>query len=415
MPPKLSPSTASSWLNCPGAVYSKKRDSTIDQIDGIFAHCILEYSILKNTLPIDIIINSVDLDNEVFDQLKYIYNKEKNPEILERIDALFTFKESVISEFINYINPLYERIKGLENGGWIIESEKQINLRAYLGHNFTNGYIDVSGFKDNACMVIDLKYGFRMVSAKNNYQLMIYCVGLMMEFIERKGYPPERFIMIIAQPRIKGNEWDQEIITLSTIDKFIDILVNRGILVLEHINGVNHVKEPSVAACKYCDLSIDCKERYDLALEKIENINGFNKSISNDKLSTILNDIPFINTIIRDAETLAKKRVLRGEHIKGRKVLCGVKRKKWKFKDDKIIRYAKMLGLGSIMSSKVKSPSAVLDGGLSVDKKEIVKSMIEVNEGEPRLALSNDKRKSTLENVAGQFNKLKPKGDKSVK
>lgn len=94
-----------------------------------------------------------------------------------------------------YVNQIYQDIKDRSNGH--IDTEVKVNWNTQVGVPVKARY-DIAFVDKNGTLCIeDLKYGFRIVEAENNWQLLAYAIG---EVI-RRGQVFEKISMKIHQPR----------------------------------------------------------------------------------------------------------------------------------------------------------------------------------------------------------------------
>jgi len=306
-------------------------------------------------------------------------------------------------EFIEHLTPLYNKIEELKQNGWYIKSEFEINLNPYFGNSITKGFIDILGFKENAIMVVDFKYGNCFVNVDGNRQLLIYCLGAIVPYIEKYGYIPENFITIIVQPKIKSNSWSERILSYSKVEKYINSIRHALIKCFENSLGANHEKKPSLASCSQCNNNLFCEEKYTEVDGIVDKFLSFNKEIKNDALADLMTNSPFIKKAMSDAEELARIRCLRGETIEGFKVIKGRKYRSWIGKKDDMIEYSATIGIDNVTKETLITPAAMERKDLTDLQLQLIKQMVKYDQSPDKLTLNGDSRKSVQETVSCAF------------
>ena len=169
---RLGPSAAYRWINCPASI--TRSEGVSDDIDesnfaanrGTDAHSIAELAItniLKDTCKI--------LHDEEMGVNRHLLNAYYE---LKNDDKLLTnFQQSDLDLLVDYVS--YVALSGY----WDLHIEKKIDLGCICTGTF--GTADAVMIDDRNVEIVDLKFGRVPVEAKNNYQLMLYLIGVLHE------------------------------------------------------------------------------------------------------------------------------------------------------------------------------------------------------------------------------------------
>lgn len=156
---RLSPSSAEQWINCPGSVQLQEcypeSDDGVEAKDGDLCH-----------LTAARLLNGFEPPSEA------------TPEILDAA----RYYESVVREVTGAMTP------------------KMVETRVDLPqvHPDCWGTPDAAFMALDALHVWDLKYGWGIVEVYNNWQLMLYALGVLALI---PGSRPQRVVLHIVQPR----------------------------------------------------------------------------------------------------------------------------------------------------------------------------------------------------------------------
>ncbi len=413
---RLTPSSADNWLSCVGASMANHRPYSYDipKVQGIIAASYLEH-LIKNhqNIPHDCHVN-----RESWEVIKLVQRLERihHDKSSDYSDLCREYcKETIINlddnwdieqEIVDTVKPIFKRLLDMAGDGWEIWAEQKVVLSPYFGHTFTDGYIDVLAFKGGRCQIIDLKYGAgKAIYPYENKQLILYALGAIVYANAMRGYSPESFSLVICQPRIEGNEWNEWNISAEKVESYIGRFLSSSVMALEYMKGFNHAFNPSPDACNGCYNRMNCPDRYNEYDRVLERIKSFKSRPTNEQLAYILDYDVFIKKTLKDAHTEVKKRARKGERVPGRKVVPGIKRRQWKIKEpEKLVKALKKKGVkpDDMIVKKLKSPHAIeqIEGIKPADISELV----DVIQGADVVVLDTDRRISTTETVSNAFN-----------
>lgn len=176
---RLSPSSAAQWIFCPGSIRMQegtKVEKSPEAMDGETAHDLGALALKYGFRPDQI-------DSDLPKQINGMWHPEPavEPTVVtdEIIDAVRVYVAAV------------QATTGLSINEAVLIEEK-INIP--LVHEFCFGTSDVVD-TDSELSIWDLKFGWGIVEAYMNWQLIVYALG----FIDRGGW--EKINLTIVQPR----------------------------------------------------------------------------------------------------------------------------------------------------------------------------------------------------------------------
>lgn len=235
---RLSPSDASRWMNCAGAINRVKKLGIVDQrtskaaAEGTAMHLIREFCLDLGFEPHDFIGEMISADG-------------------------FTFE--VTEEFAEFLQPGIDRCRELTPVGATTGVELRADITPWLGlddHGRPQGgtidyYVIGSSLMEylEEWVLSDLKFGAGIpVSPVRNKQQMLYALGLINSFPHLK--PPKRVRIIIDQPRNGGGggEW---VVSIDELRAFGEEVKKAAKATLDP----NAPCTPSAEACLWCPLS----------------------------------------------------------------------------------------------------------------------------------------------------------------
>lgn len=309
---KYPPSSAYRWLNCSASALlpedEVERDTTAAD-EGTLAHKIAELKLTR------------DFWND-------------NEEELEECRANLLYKTDM-----EYFTDEYSTF--VQNFNVIPIVEIKLDLSKYMEGLFGTCDCIVFDQLKREINVIDFKYGYGKVEAKNNPQLMFYALGATDLILQKfPSVNPEelKITVIIYQPRIR--HIDSQSFTYSKLTDWYESVKPAIQKVLSQ-----QVERNTGSWCKYCDKQIHCREYQNELMEAY--VTDF-FSLSEDEIVKNYEKL-------KDAEQLAKKirdylvkELQSGSVVKGYK-LQEVNSKSWSNKEI-VEEIAKEHGLVNTMS-----------------------------------------------------------------
>lgn len=302
-----------------------------------------------------------------------------------------------VQEYVDFANGLTPSV---ENDVKLLV-EEWVDLDPWLGEK-GGGTSDliVLDTPHRVLHVGDLKYGKRLVDAKDNWQMQAYALGAMDKF-GLWGKIDTVWLHII-QPRNGGvSSWCTTPENLQTFGNHIKAL-------LEITRQPNPPRIAGEKQCLYCPALGRCEEH---AMWSAETVFGEVATqphtgvmlppapvdLSNDQLATILNRADMIKKWLDAVQAESFKRMSEAERLPGWKLVQGKKgNRKWA--EGKASEVAALLksqfGLAteSIYSLEMLSPSKILDLPEVKKNKAALNEYITQSEGSITMAPESDKR-----------------------
>lgn len=378
----LSASGAHRWLNCPGSV-TLERDlpdtSTEYAREGTLAHAIAELKLKKYFFN--------DLDTKEYKTT------------LKELEENSLYQNEMKGYTDIYIDAIKNKALSFNDKPYI-NIEEQVDFSEYVPEGF--GTADCVMIFGKELIIADLKYGKGVVvDAENNPQLMLYALGAYCKY--SMLYNIEKITMTIIQPRLDNiKSWAIETAELLKFGERIKPIAQ------EAYHG--SAKFKTGEHCKFCKAKAICKERARTMFNSVEDIKaaGDTATLSNDDIALYLVKSKGVTDWIKDLEDLALKAILRGEKIRGFKVVEG--RSNRAFKDtDKAFKTLINYGIDE-KSLYERVPLTLAKVEKLVGKKdfnELLNNYVENPKGKPTLVAESDKRAEYVINDAtAMFKKI---------
>ena len=239
---KLSPSSSSRWMSCPGSVVLEDGEPDSENEysrEGTLAHAVAAHCLEKG----------INTDNILFFDLE-----DKKGAVKTEIVPMD------MREYVQgYLDFVREQAKGKE-----LLVEQGLSLSWLTGEKEAIGTADAVILDEGKLHLIDLKYGFNEVSADGNSQLRIY--GLAASELYSVVDDFEQFELTIYQPRISNT--DSEILTVDEMREF-EAGVRAAVLRVEEARKSNSLSGflKTGSHCKWCKAAAKCPK---MASEVVE-------------------------------------------------------------------------------------------------------------------------------------------------
>lgn len=344
---ELSPSNAERWWNCPGSVALcrtvARRPQSEDAAEGEAAHDVLERC-LKQYLVDRTFLNPFDMVG------------------MEIVVGEFTFE--VTDEMAEAVSITIDVVKReLHKGGFLVVEQK-VSVCPEVG-----GRLDIAIVRPyDTVVMIDFKYGRGvLVSAVENKQMLLYCLGLLKEF------ECPTAILGIVQPRIQSTQdpWSFWEVPAGYLESFEAEMKYR----------IEMTKDPAAPCvpgdyqCKWCDAKAVCPAlRKDLGTALAPVVKGNEvifpdvKALSLDQLVKILDYAERIEKWLKAVQAHAEGIAMDGGEVPGYALEKKRANRKWKDEEEVAKRFAE-LG-DQLVKAKLISPAA-LEKLVPERKKEI--------------------------------------------
>jgi hypothetical protein len=321
---QIGPSAGHRWVPCPGSVAACRdypNHSNVDAAQGTAAHTVAE-DCLRNNKDADTWLGKVlkveewefEVDREMVNgvqlYLDVVRNDAKELGIKRAGDILV---ENLLSG-----EKIHPDLFGTNDAALVATAKKKLK-----------GY--------------DLKYGRNTVEARENTQLLIYAVMLLLE------YDPDREIeeveMVIVQPRVSDpvKRWT---VTREYIQKFAKKL-KAAALATEDPNAP---RVPGEKQCEWCAHKPNCPEAREFAFDKAmvefdddgDLVTPDPDEMGDNALAEVLRWVPFIKKYLQSVETEALRKLEHGEKVPGFKLVEKRPSRKWADPEDAVKRLMEM-------------------------------------------------------------------------
>lgn len=285
---RLSPSSASRWMVCPGSVHltetlPPQTGTSLYAARGTAIHALAEYCLKRNQpakSQVGVKFEGFEIDGDMAD---------------------------CAQAYMDFVG----EIVGTKH------YEIRVSLEDVIPDCF--GTVDCAAMRPGHLIIVDLKTGSgNRVDVEWNHQLMLYALGAYYKF--SWAYDFSKVTMAIAQPPLDHFQtW--------TID--IDELLEWAETVKQAYERI--LSEPttyvaSEKGCKWCRAVSICPEMQRMASEAAA---ADFANIEEDRLASWLVKIPMLKGFIEAIESEAKDRLLAGETVSGWKVVEGRRTRVW--------------------------------------------------------------------------------------
>lgn len=337
----LRASSAPIWSNCPASTSlpSVPKESTPASLEGDLCHLIASNILQKKTTPGE--LEGVVTTEELF---------------------------GLGSGAAEYCVPLTE-----------ITILSEIKVEGGSLPPGVEGTCDFIGFKKDTLNIVDFKFGFGSVKAKENKQLLVYSIGAMDTL--KDGYDIKKIKFHIYQPRdftggavktweISVATWREEVTKLRTSAQAA--LSGNGVAVTgEH--------------CRYCASRTNCPAFLGDASHILESIQTDPEAVGVKSLGAELAYLRRAEAIIKSARIAFEDKIMseikEGRPVLGWQIGSTAGRRKWTASVDEIKAVAAMTGL-DLIEEKPVSISAAWRNAAS---RPLLESLITKGEGSPKL------------------------------
>ena len=292
---RLSPSSASRWLKCPGSVALSEGlpDTSSSYADvGTAAHHLAE--------------------------MCFIYKKDAKfyiGEIIKFGETGIIVDEdmaSAVQVYLDYVRRLPDTFSVLH--------EQRLPLTPLTGEEDAFGTADTLAFDRDTLMVIDYKNGRGVeVEALDNEQMMMYAAAAMLEYSVLGEF--KNFQVVIVQPNCDNiSEFGftrAELLTfVAKVREVAGLCLKEQVVQPEHLN-------PSEKACRFCKAKAICpaltKRVQDAVREGFEDLDT--KTEVNLSQSMALTDM--VEDWARAVRAEVERRLLTGKSVQGYKLVRG--------------------------------------------------------------------------------------------
>lgn len=342
----------------------------------------------------------------------YVLNEGKGP-----IKALTKPEKGAVlitDDFVSQVNKYVDYCRPIIDAAEEVMVESRVNLTRVLHPGVeiydvsanqgaggkkplqTFGTADlVAVMPDGMLIVGDLKTGRHKVLAKENKQMMLYALGLLRVY--KRLYDITAVRLVIFQPYAGGaDEWDTTPEALEQFGKFASKAALKAIDAFQR--GKKGLKpadfRPGNDACQWCRFSELCNAKRKVASREVESdLSDDSTEMSLDQLKAEWDNLPLMRQHIADVEKAMYAALMRGEQVKGLKLVEGRPgNRSWDLPDD-IADLVAQWGVEDLMTKQsLLSPTEAEKVMKGHEKWELLEARITRRPGPPSIATTEDKR-----------------------
>lgn len=232
---RLSPSSASRWMTCPGSVPLEggyHDESSEFASEGTAAHELAAMALTDGNDAVAYLDRVIEADGRKF---------------------------TVDHDMASYVQDYIDYVRSIEGELFV---EQRLSIAHITGEDNAHGTSDAVILAGDELIICDLKYGRGVkVDATNNKQLQIYALAAMAEY--EFVYDFSQVRLVIHQPRLHHvSEWAISVDSLRAFGQTVTKASERceAAVVYHAKHGEIHEKylAPSEDACRFCKAKADC-------------------------------------------------------------------------------------------------------------------------------------------------------------
>ena len=312
---------------------------------------------------------------------KYLKIRKRRPTSDYYSDDLL----EAVDEYVAYVTEQIEEARRICKDP-VFAVEQRVDLTWFVKDCF--GTADMVVITDKKVHVIDLKLGQGVpVSAENNYQLMIYGLGLLS--IADMLFPIEVVELTIVQPRLNSlSTW--EISATELIKWGEEVFVPKA---NEALSGEGHF-HPGTDICRFCKARFQCKARAEFFLEVAKHEFCNPDLLSDEEMADILQKADALKKWVEEVYAFAQKEAIDNhKEWPGYKLVRGKANRKYT-SENEVISAAKAAGFEDIFKTTL---IGITDMERLMGKKQfqdVLGSLVYKPEGKITLVADSDKRET---------------------
>lgn len=312
---------------------------------------------------------------------KYLKIRKRRPTSDYYTDDLL----EAVDEYVSYVIEQIEEARRTCKDP-IFYVEQRVDLTWFVKECF--GTADMVVITDTKVHVIDLKLGQGVpVSAENNYQLMIYGLGLLA--IADMLFPIETVELTIVQPRLNSlSTWE---ISATELSKWgAEVFVPKA---NEALSGEGEF-HPGTDTCRFCKARFQCKARAEFFLELAKHEFCNPDLLSDEEMTEILQKADALKKWAEEVYAFAQKEAIDNrKEWPGYKLVRGKANRKYS-NEDEVITAAKAAGFEDIFKTTL---IGITDMERLMGKKQfqnVLGNLVYKPEGKITLVPDSDKRET---------------------
>jgi hypothetical protein len=299
---KLSPSSSSRWMTCPGSV-----TQIAELAELLGTSDVASDPALKGTKLHEIAEQMLLCSLEVFDLVWH--------------DAKGKAQKLTQDDIDTCVTPYVEQVQGIE-GDLHVELKIKVSDEVW-------GTVDTVVMSPGKLTIIDLKTGHGKIDAEDNTQLLIYAAGAFLEY--DLLYEFDEIEVGISQGRI--GHFDSYTYDRDDIINFIEEIE----VAVDNVHTMTDKYITSDKGCQWCPARAHCPE---LAAQVSNDARQDFRGMKIDALGDAMLEIPLMKAWIKGVEDQVKEHLEKGDSVEGFKVVEGRKSRHW-IDQDAAVKYFK--------------------------------------------------------------------------
>lgn len=369
---KLSPSSAARWMSCPGSVTLSEgiEDKSSKNADeGTMMHYFAASCLETGVDAVDYIGVACE-------------------------DTGLRLNEKQAKDVQFYVDHVREIVAA--TGGTLMV-EQRLPIGWMTGEVGAHGTADAVIVTPDELIIVDAKFGYKLVDADDNPQLMIYAAAAYDEL--KVAYDFKRVRIAISQPRLLAKP--EFTFSMAELYGFIE-QVGASAEYTRH-NPEKYV--PSSKACQWCRAKPICPALRQQVMDAFDESTPL-ADVRDDKLAYVMDRADMIEGWIKSIRAEVERRLLAGEPVTGYKLVQGKRgNRMWA---DPTVAEATLKGMrvkhDQMYDYKLASPTSIEK---LVKAEEIgprqwakIQALITQSEGQPSVAPESDKRPALVTSAA---------------
>ena len=363
---KLSPSSAVRWMTCAGSVALSASIEGIEDVGSPAAN--------EGTMMHTIASKCLETGR---DAPSYVGVRDE--------ETGLTLNSDQAEDVQFYVDKVREIV---ESTGGELLIEQRLPIGWMTGEHGAAGTADAVIMTLDELIVIDAKFGFKLVEADNNPQLLMYAAAAYDE--HKVAYDFQRVRLVIVQPRLNAApEWT------TTIDGLMNFAAEVTASV-DYLKAHPDHYTPSTKACQWCRAKPICPALKAAVMDDFETV--VPETADEMELARVMANADMIENWVKSVRAEVERRLLAGEPVTGYKLVQGKRgNRQWGSPADaEAALKAMRIKHDQMYDYKLASPTSIekLVKADEIGPRQWVKiqALITQSEGTPSVAPESDKR-----------------------